>query len=38
MSISKMKTYLNDKMPPKKVKLKTNKWDLAKFVSGFLTL
>ncbi len=34
MLISKMKTYLSDKMPPKKVKLKTNKkWDLGTFVT-----
>jgi hypothetical protein len=31
MLISKMQTYLSDKMPPKKVKIKKRqKWDLAK--------
>jgi hypothetical protein len=30
MLISKMQTYLSDKMPPKKVKIKKRKkWDLA---------
>ena len=36
MLISKMQTYLFDKMPPKKVKIeKRKKWDLAKLKSVF---
>jgi hypothetical protein len=40
MLISKMQTYLSDKMPPKKVKNKKNdkKWDLANLENSFLIL
>jgi hypothetical protein len=37
MLISKMQTYLSDKMPPKKVKIKKRKkWDLANLENSFL--
>jgi hypothetical protein len=36
MLISKMQTYLGDKMPPKKVIIeKRKKWDLAKLENSF---
>ena len=36
---SKMQTYLSDKMPPKKVKIKKpKKWDLANLENSFLIL
>ncbi len=39
MLISKMQTYLSDKMPPEKVKIKKRKkWDLANLENGFLIL
>ncbi len=39
MLISKMQTYLSDKMPPKKVKIKKRKkWDLASLENSFLLL
>jgi hypothetical protein len=39
MLISKMQTYLGDKMPPDKVqKKKRKKWDLAKLKNNFLIL
>ncbi len=39
MLISKMQTYLSDKMPPKKVKIKKRKkWDLANLEFSFLIL
>jgi hypothetical protein len=39
MLISKMQTYLSDKMPTTKSKnLKTKKWDLAKLENSFLIL
>ena len=39
MLISKMQTYLSDKMPPKKLKLKNDKkWDLANLENSFLIL
>jgi hypothetical protein len=39
MLISKMQTYLSDKMPPKKVKIKKRKkWDLANLENSFLIL
>jgi hypothetical protein len=37
MLISKKQTYLCDKMPPKKAKIK-KKWDLAKLENRFLIL
>jgi hypothetical protein len=39
MLISKMQTYLSDKMPPKKVKIKKRKnWDLANLENNFLII
>jgi hypothetical protein len=39
MLISKMQTYLSDKMTSKKLKLKNEKkWDLAKLENSFLIL
>ncbi len=39
MLISKMQTYLNDKMLPKKVQIKKRKkWDLANLEFSFLSL
>ncbi len=39
MLISKMQTYLSDKMPPKKVKIKKRKkWDFANLENSFLIL
>ncbi len=39
MLISKMQTYLSDKMPPKKVEIKKRKkWDLANLEFSFLIL
>ncbi len=39
MLISKVQTYLSDKMPPKKVKIKKRKkWDLAHLENRFLIL
>jgi hypothetical protein len=39
MLISKLQTYLSDKMPPKKLKLKNDeKWDLANLENSFLIL
>jgi hypothetical protein len=39
MLISKMQTYLCDKMPPKKGKIKIRKkWDLANLENSFLIL
>ncbi len=39
MLISKMQTYLGDKIPPDKVqKKKRKKWDLAKLKNSFLIL
>ncbi len=39
MLISKVQTYLSDKMPPKKVKIKNDKkWDLANLENSFLIL
>jgi hypothetical protein len=39
MLVSKMQTYLSDKMPPKKVKIKKRKkWDLANLENSFLIL
>jgi hypothetical protein len=39
MLISKLQTYLSDKMPPKKVKIKKRKkWDLAKLENSFLII
>jgi hypothetical protein len=38
MLISKMQTYLSDKMPPKKLKLKNKKKDLAKLENSFLII
>jgi hypothetical protein len=39
MLISKMQTYLCDKMPPKKVKIKKRKkWDLANLENSFLII
>jgi hypothetical protein len=38
MLISKMQTYFSDKMPPKKLKLKNKKWNLAKLENSFLSL
>jgi hypothetical protein len=39
MLISKMQTYLSDKMPPKKVKIKKRKkWDSANLENIFLIL
>jgi hypothetical protein len=36
MLISKMQTYLSDKMPPKKVKIKKRKkWELANLENSF---
>ncbi len=36
MLISKMQTYLSDKIPPQKVKIKKRKkWDLAKLENNF---
>jgi hypothetical protein len=36
MLISKVRTYLSDKMPPKKVKVKNKKWNLAKLENSFI--
>jgi hypothetical protein len=39
MLVSKMQTYLSDKMPPKKIKIKKEKkWDLANLENSFLIL
>jgi hypothetical protein len=39
MMISKMQTYLSDKMPPKKFIIeKRKKWDLAKLENSFLII
>ncbi len=39
MLMSKMQTYLSDKIPPKKVKIKNEKkWDLANLENSFLIL
>ncbi len=39
MLISKMQTYLSDKMPPKKLKFKNKKkWDLTNLENRFLIL
>ncbi len=39
MLISKMQTYLSDKMPPKKGKIKKDKkWDLANLENNFFIL
>ncbi len=39
MLFSKMRTYLSDKMPPKKVKIeKRKKWDLEKLENSFLII
>ncbi len=39
MLISKLQTYLSDKMPPKKIKIKKRKkWDLANLELSFLIL